>query len=284
MLYRLLVLLLAGLFLSGCSDSDSVETQEQGASVAVYLADSRDLGEVAALNLKRNDRAELILHLRAADGSPLAEQVLTVRSERGNEVFLNSETTDHEGSVNLFLQALTPGQDTLTILAGEANKSFTLFVSDAGFDPYFGDTGDGSFDPYGPPVGHEEEHAYELPEIEGVLPWNTLAAVEVLEGNQGMPLPKFDDKVARLDGEQVSLQGFMTPLENSERQSHFILTKLPPTCFYCISGGPESVVEVKARRPVAVSMDPIVIEGRLELVREHEMGLFYRLIDATLSR
>ena len=46
-------------------------------------------------------------------------------------------------------------------------------------------------------------------------------------------------------------------------------------------GGPESVVEVKAKAGLKYSLDPVAVQGRLELVKnDPAAGLFYRLHDA----
>jgi uncharacterized protein len=45
----------------------------------------------------------------------------------------------------------------------------------------------------------------------------------------------------------VKIQGFMMPLEMREQQSLFVLSAVPPTCSFCMPGGPEAVVEVPAK-------------------------------------
>jgi hypothetical protein len=72
----------------------------------------------------------------------------------------------------------------------------------------------------------------------------------------------------------------MLPLDQKKEQQHFLLTANPPTCFFCLPGGAESIVEVKCARPVDFVMDPIVMRGRLEVVENHEFGLIYRMTQA----
>jgi uncharacterized protein len=118
-----------------------------------------------------------------------------------------------------------------------------------------------------------------LPEIKGVVSWKTLADVKTLKQKDRF-IPDFGKSVSALDRKEVRLQGFMMPLEMGDRQKRFLLVALPPTCSFCMPGGPEQVVEVRAKTPVKYGFEPIVISGRLTLLRDDEMGLYYRLTDA----
>jgi hypothetical protein len=76
------------------------------------------------------------------------------------------------------------------------------------------------------------------------------------------------------------VQGFMVPLDAKELQVHFLLTTVPLTCSFCIPGGPESMIEVRAKLPVRYGLEPVVVQGRLQLLKDDPYGLFYRLVDA----
>ncbi|HZO01631.1 MAG TPA: DUF3299 domain-containing protein [Burkholderiales bacterium] len=112
------------------------------------------------------------------------------------------------------------------------------------------------------------------------VPWETLAQVQlVAQGN--VYLPRFADAVLKLDAKEVRLQGFMLPLGVGDKQTHFLLAANPSECAFCMSGGPESVVEVRAKSGVKYSIDAIAVKGRLELVKNDSGGsVFYRLHDA----
>lgn len=112
------------------------------------------------------------------------------------------------------------------------------------------------------------------------VPWETLAQVQlVAQGN--VYLPRFADAVLKLDAKEVRLQGFMLPLGVGDKQTHFLLAANPSECAFCMSGGPESVVEVRAKSGVKYSIDAIAVKGRLELVKNDPGGsVFYRLHDA----
>jgi len=112
------------------------------------------------------------------------------------------------------------------------------------------------------------------------VPWETLAQVQLVP-ERNIYLPRFADAVLKLDAKEVKLQGFMMPLGVGEKQTHFLLAANPSECSFCMSGGPESVVEVKAKTGLKYSIDAIAVKGRLELVKnDPAAGVFYRLHDA----
>ena len=54
----------------------------------------------------------------------------------------------------------------------------------------------------------------------------------------------------------------MLPLEPGEKHKRFLLSANVPSCPFCMPGGPESLVEVLCKEPIAFNMEPIVISGR----------------------
>jgi uncharacterized protein len=120
-----------------------------------------------------------------------------------------------------------------------------------------------------------------LPELKGVVSWKTLAEVEAVRQKDRF-VPKFSSTIMGLDKKQVRLQGFMMPLDVGDRQKRFILAAMPPSCAFCLPGGPDQLVEVEARTPIRYTFDPVVLSGRLSVLRDDPMGLFYRLTDAVV--
>lgn len=118
-----------------------------------------------------------------------------------------------------------------------------------------------------------------LPELKGVVSWKTLAQVEAIKQKDRF-VPQFSNNVSVLDKKEVKLQGFMLPLDMGEKQKRFILTSMPPSCAFCLPGGPDQLVEVQAKAPVKYGFDPIVLTGRFQVLRDDPMGLYYRLVDA----
>ena len=56
---------------------------------------------------------------------------------------------------------------------------------------------------------------------------------------------------------------------------------MPLTCSFCLPGGPESMVEVRAKTPVKYSIEPITVEGKFLVLNDDSFGLYYRMMDAT---
>ena len=122
--------------------------------------------------------------------------------------------------------------------------------------------------------------AQALPDRKDVVSWSLLSQVELVK-QKDRYVPKFASGVAALDQKEIKLQGFMTPLEMGGKQTHFVLSAMPSTCAFCMPGGPESMVEVKTRTPVKYSFEPVVVSGKLIVLKDDPTGIFYRIFDAT---
>ena len=94
--------------------------------------------------------------------------------------------------------------------------------------------------------------------------------------------PQFTPEVKALDGKQVTVKGFMFPLDETEKQKMFLFGPFPVNCPFQYHVGPNLVLEVHAdKSPVKFSYDAITLTGRLQLVQEdRQNSTFYRLLDA----
>jgi hypothetical protein len=118
-----------------------------------------------------------------------------------------------------------------------------------------------------------------LAERKDVVSWKLFAQVELVR-QKDRYVPQFSSNVAALDNKQVKVQGFMMPLQTGDKQTHFVLSAMPQTCAFCMPGGPEQLVEVKARQAVKYTFEPLVVTGRLAVLKDDPTGVFYRLTDA----
>ena len=84
-----------------------------------------------------------------------------------------------------------------------------------------------------------------------------------------------------LDRKTVKVQGFMMPLEAGDKQQHFLLSSVPTTCSFCVPAGPEGLVEVRTRKPVRYTLEPVVVEGVLAVLNDDPYGLYYRVEDGS---
>ena len=137
----------------------------------------------------------------------------------------------------------------------------------------------GHVPPPGVPAAASPEMFKPLPERKDVVSWKTLSQVELVKVKDRY-VAQFSDAVAKLDKKEVKLQGFMMPLEMGDKQKHFILSAMPQSCAFCLPGGPEQLVEVLSKTPVAYGFEPIVLTGKLAVLKDDPTGVFYRLTDA----
>ncbi len=90
--------------------------------------------------------------------------------------------------------------------------------------------------------------------------------------------PVFPPEVKALNGKRVKVAGFMMPLQNAAKQTHFVLLAYPPGCPFHLHAGPAQFVEVKAEVAFPVDLEGVtVVEGVMELTGEDEGGVFYRM-------
>ena len=122
-----------------------------------------------------------------------------------------------------------------------------------------------------------------LPERQDVVSWKLLGQVELVKVKDRF-VPQFAAGVAALDKKEVKVQGFMMPLEMGDKQTHFMLTAMPQSCAFCLPGGPEQIVEIKSKTPVKYTFDPVILTGKLAVLKDDPTGVFYRLTDAVPAK
>ena len=90
------------------------------------------------------------------------------------------------------------------------------------------------------------------------------------------------DSLKARDGTVVRLRGFMYPLEAGETHTYFLLSALPPSCPFCLPASARGLVEVMCDEGVRYTLEPVLLEGRFELLEEEGLGtgLHYRLNNA----
>jgi len=118
-----------------------------------------------------------------------------------------------------------------------------------------------------------------LPEINGVVSWKTLSQVEPVKQG-GKMVPQFSRDIMGLDKKDVRVQGFIIPLDMGDKQKHFLLSAVPPHCPFCMPAGPDTIVEVLAKKPLAYGFEPIVVAGRFAVLKDDPAGVLYRMTDA----
>lgn len=127
----------------------------------------------------------------------------------------------------------------------------------------------------------------------GGISWNTFSETEMDEYTVvddedyewiGVR-PKFKEKLKKLDGREILVQGYMFPLDQSEKQNLFLLGPFPVSCPYHFHTSANLIIEVHAKTPILFSYDPINITGKLELVEiDDDYNIFYRMKESIMIK
>jgi hypothetical protein len=115
-----------------------------------------------------------------------------------------------------------------------------------------------------------------LEERADILSWGLLSQVTV-KAEKKKIVATFPTAVQALDRKTVKVQGFMMPLEVGDKQQHFLLSSVPTSCSFCVPAGPEGLVEVRTKKPVRYTLEPVVVEGVLAVLNDDPYGLYYRV-------
>ncbi|SEG37591.1 hypothetical protein [Algoriphagus boritolerans] len=116
--------------------------------------------------------------------------------------------------------------------------------------------------------------------------WKSLAEVsyKISEDQFGeLYVPVFSDQIKKLEGKEVEADGYIIPFEGMFKPEHIILSSLPlAECFFCGSGGPETVMEVMMASPIKYTSKRVKVRGKLTLNATDPEKLMYILKDAQL--
>lgn len=112
--------------------------------------------------------------------------------------------------------------------------------------------------------------------------WKTLnqSKVEYIEKDDSfVPKVTIPPEVAKLDGKPIAITGFIFPLEESDKQNHFLLITQPSSCPFHPHVEAQQMVEVWMKKPIAFTYDPVTIAGTLTLDPKAEMEVIYLIKD-----
>ena len=89
-------------------------------------------------------------------------------------------------------------------------------------------------------------------------------------------------KVKSMAGKEVTISGFMLPLEAKQKSGHFLLERRAPTCAFCPPGEPNEIMEVFASKPMTWEENLVTLSGTLILPNDGKKGIFFQLKDAVV--
>ena len=93
----------------------------------------------------------------------------------------------------------------------------------------------------------------------------------------------YTPKVKKLEGEEITISGFMLPLEPAEKFKHFLLSRRTPTCAFCPPGQPNEIIDVWTDKPVTWNENIVKVTGKLKFMENKELGVFFQLKDAKIN-
>ena len=90
--------------------------------------------------------------------------------------------------------------------------------------------------------------------------------------------PVFSEEIAALNGKEVTITGYIIPVEGYKNHKEFILSAYPYNmCFFCGGAGPETVMEIVAKEAIPYSAEAITIKGKLEINADDINRLMYAM-------
>ncbi len=110
--------------------------------------------------------------------------------------------------------------------------------------------------------------------------WDILKTTRLTTDARGMVHAEVPPKVQALSGQQMSVSGFILPIEASPKFQHFILSRYSPQCPFCPSGTPSEMIEVMSKKPAQAGNYMVFIQGKFGVQNKVEDGLFFRIDDA----
>ncbi|WP_425390135.1 hypothetical protein [Ekhidna sp.] len=125
------------------------------------------------------------------------------------------------------------------------------------------------------------------PQLSG---WELLSSVEIVMGYDDfmgaeVEQPKFSEQLKLREGKELTLEGFIIPLQQEADQDYFVLSRFPyQNCFFCGAAGPETVVEVYSDRGFRYTDERVRVIGKLRLNDDNPLHLFYILEDCKVTR
>ena len=113
--------------------------------------------------------------------------------------------------------------------------------------------------------------------------WQILAATKItLDEKKGLYDAVYSADAKEMEGKEVTVKGFMLPLEATEKFQHFLLSKTTPTCAFCPPGKNNEVIDIWVKKPTTWSSEIITIKGNFSLMNNQELGLFFKIDEAEI--
>ncbi len=98
-------------------------------------------------------------------------------------------------------------------------------------------------------------------------------------------VPVFSKEVQDLDGKEITVKGYIIPVEGYKNHKEFVFSAFPYNmCFFCGGAGPETVMEVTALEAIKYTAEPITIKGKLQLNSGDINKLIYSMTEVRMVK
>jgi hypothetical protein len=123
-----------------------------------------------------------------------------------------------------------------------------------------------------------------LPKVRDTL-WSKLIKCEVsYDDKKDVYSIQVTPEVKALDGQTVTVRGFVLPMDGSDRTKHFLVSRNTPVCMYCPPGQPNEVVEVRTTHAIEWTDKITTVTGKLSLINDGEKALFFKIENAQVGQ
>lgn len=114
--------------------------------------------------------------------------------------------------------------------------------------------------------------------------WTTLLKTKIhVDEKKGLYSATFPPAVKALEGKQVTITGFMLPVEPATKFKHFILAKRTPTCPFCPPGEPNEIIDIWLDKSVAYNESLLSITGTFGFMNNQQFGMFFKMTNAKMA-
>ncbi len=123
--------------------------------------------------------------------------------------------------------------------------------------------------------------------VKGMDLWRVLADVsyDIQKDEFGdLFVPIFGKDTKDIEGKYVEVEGFIIPFDGMFKPTQLILSSLPISeCFFCGSGGPETVMEISMKEKIKYTTKRVKIRGKLKLNALNPDKLMYLLEEGVFT-
>lgn len=119
--------------------------------------------------------------------------------------------------------------------------------------------------------------------MKGAKLWKTLADVsyDIQKDEYGdVFVPIFGKGIQNIADQIIEVDGFIIPFDGMFKPTELIISSLPISeCFFCGSGGPETVMEISMKEKIKYTTKRVKIRGKLKLNAKNPDKLMYQLVE-----